>query len=177
MPLKLDQKYFKPSVIGAAIFLTFVIAVYSVDYAEKQQQHFVDVVKSSAAWDTLAVKNVRTGEMVRFDSLRGQPLVLVFFAGWSERSMSFLSAVEEHAKSRGGSGKVIGLLVKDQPDQIADFLTQHPDLTVANGTELYGALKVSGIPAAIVFGKEGKVRLAFTGDVKSRIPELFDGQP
>ncbi len=170
--MKLEQKYFYPFVGGITVFLLFVIAVYTFDYSEKQQEAFVTLVNTSGVLDTLHISTFDGSQFQLSDSLRKPVTVLVFWAGWSEKSIAFLKTVAasnpdpEHVE-------IIGLLVKDQPEEVRSVLQEIPGITWAVGTQLYGTLLVPGVPSAIAWRGPDHPVAVVAGNYPERIQRLF----
>jgi outer membrane lipoprotein-sorting protein/peroxiredoxin len=115
----------------------------------------------------------RDEEKVRLSSLRGRPVLLTFWATWSNVNKGLLPALQKLHDEFAQTGlTVVALNTWDQPDAMDDFLEKHPDLhltfwidpeenkekTVA--AQLYG---VTGIPTTYLIDADGKIVNAWFG--------------
>jgi hypothetical protein len=170
--MKLEQKYFLPFVAVITIFLLFVIAVYTFDYSEKQQASFMQKVQEKGILDTLHIVTIDSRRFILSDSMRKPATVLVFWAGWSEKSISFLKTVVENNPDTARF-EVIGLLVKDHPAEVQAIMHEIPGVTWAMGTAHYGSLLVPGVPSAISWQGGGKPVKAISGNNPDSVKVLF----
>ncbi len=75
MKLRIDSKYFTATIAGVSVFLLLVIAVYSVDYSDRQRTLFEATASQRTVLDTLNIQFYGAAEPVVFESFKGKPLL------------------------------------------------------------------------------------------------------
>ena len=121
-----------------------------------------------------------TGKRLRFDSLRGKPLVLNFWATWCPPCIEELPLLEAFYKLNAAKNwQVIGIAV-DNAKAVKQFLGKMPlsfPTPVAGlaGTELSRSLgNVSGgLPFTVVFDASGQVALRHMGKLSAAQVDRF----
>jgi thiol-disulfide isomerase/thioredoxin len=112
----------------------------------------------SSSFDTPA------GTRLELAGLRGQPLVLNFWATWCPPCVREMPALDRFAREFGPAGwRVVGLAA-DNAQPVRDFLTRTPvsyaiGLTGFDGIDLSRQLGnlSGGLPFTLVFGRSGTV--------------------
>ena len=105
------------------------------------------------------------GGQLAFDSLRGRPVLLNFWATWCPPCVEEMPMLDAFAQQQAGKGwHVVGLAI-DQPSSVRQFLARTPvrypiGLAGLEGTDLVRALGNTngGLPFTVVFGRDGTVR-------------------
>ncbi|MDO8419823.1 MAG: TlpA disulfide reductase family protein [Rubrivivax sp.] len=104
------------------------------------------------------------GGALAMASLRGQPLVLNFWATWCPPCIREMPEINRFQREFGARGwQVLGLAI-DRPQPVRDFLARTPvDYAIAmaglEGTELTRRLgnTSGGLPFTVVFDREGLI--------------------
>jgi peroxiredoxin len=126
----------------------------------------------------------RDEEKVRLSSLRGKPVLLTFWATWSNVNKSLLPALQKLQDAFAPTGlTVVALNSWDQPDAMDAFLEKHPDLHLtfwvdpednkekSVAAQLYG---VTGIPTTYLIDAEGKIVNVWFGYDEKILADLRD---
>jgi len=103
---------------------------------------------------------------VSFDSLRGQPALVNFWATWCEPCQAEHHVLQAGADRFGSQVQFVGIVYEDEPDRIKNFLSK-------NGGS-YPTLIDRGGKAAISYGVYG-VPETFFIDAKGRIIRKYEG--
>lgn len=105
------------------------------------------------------------GGVLSFDSLRGKPVLLNFWATWCPPCVEELPMIDRFFREQASNGwQVVGLAI-DQPSAVRKFLARAPvgfpvGLAGLQGTEWVRRLgnPGGGLPFTIVLGADGVVR-------------------
>ena len=137
--------------------------------AQERARQLADEAVSLFYQQTLPDAN---GEVFRFEQLRGQQVVVNFWATWCApcvEEMPELSALATEMQSTGTRFLGVGV---DSQDAIARFSRRIPvsyPLVVANATGAFLAAKfgnaVGGLPYTVVISPSGKVKKQILGRV------------
>lgn len=103
------------------------------------------------------------GSELQMASLRGQPLVLNFWATWCPPCVKELPQIDRfHTDFKAAGWRVVGLAV-DGPTPVREFLRKQPlgfpvGLAGLEGTDLSKRLgnSVGALPFTVVFGRDGR---------------------
>ncbi len=114
------------------------------------------------------------GEITRLVELRGQPVVLNFWATWCGPCVVEHPVLQTAARRYGEQVRFLGVIYHDQPSAIRDFLKRRaawgPSLIDA-GSEVAIRYGVYGAPETFFIDAEGIVAAKVTGALGPR--ELF----
>lgn len=119
------------------------------------------------------------GGELRFDTLRGKPLLLNFWATWCPPCVEELPMIDRFFREQAANGwQVVGLAI-DQPSAVRKFLQRTPvtfpnGLAGFQGTELGKALgnTTGGLPFTLVLDARGNVAARKMGKLE---PTDLDG--
>ena len=105
------------------------------------------------------------GEPVALAALKGQPLVLDFWASWCGPCRESLPELDALARRTPGV-RFFAVNVDDEPDEVQDELRarlslQLPMLT--RGEVLSRSLGVQMLPTTVLVGRDGRVAASFVG--------------
>jgi peroxiredoxin len=106
-------------------------------------------------------------ESVTLADLKGDVVVLDFWATWCGPCVASLPALDEFAKKHAAAGvKVFAVNVEEEKDRVAAFAKDRKlSLTMLLDTDgkIGQAYKAVAIPQTVVIGKDGNVRKVFVG--------------
>ena len=113
------------------------------------------------------------GGELAFESLRGKPLLLNFWATWCPPCVEEMPMLDAFFRENSGNGwQVVGLAI-DQPTSVRKFLTKTPvgypiGLAGLQGTELVKNLgnTAGGLPFTLVLDAGGAVAARKTGKLE-----------
>lgn len=105
----------------------------------------------------------------------GKPKLLNVWASWCLPCIA--EAPQLEALEQSGV-EIIGIAIRDRPEDIAEFLGQHGDPYVAIArddiSEVQLAIGSSGVPETFVVDGEGVIRHQHIGDIRAEhVPELL----
>jgi cytochrome c biogenesis protein CcmG/thiol:disulfide interchange protein DsbE len=108
-------------------------------------------------------------EELRLISLRGQPVVLNFWASWCDPCREEAPVLERFAAEYGPRGIVfLGVNVWDNPDKARAFLQEY-GITYRNGFDAGGGAAIdyglTGLPETFFVDREGRLVRKFIGPV------------
>lgn len=130
--------------------------------------------------DKVASKQLQpvNGSRVSLAEMRGQVVVLDFFATWCGHSKQHLPSVERIAKEDGPRGaKVIGLAVEEKESAVERFIKDqkitYPVATISD--PLFGSFVESrdvSVPQTLVYGRDGRLAAHFVGHSADQDAEI-----
>ncbi len=131
-------------------------------HIEAPSSRGTDSAAERALW-ALRFEQPAGGELVMAD-LRGQPLLLNFWATWCPPCIEEMPLLDRFQQDRQASGwRVVGLAV-DRLEPVQDFLAKHPmgfttGLAGMDGMNLSRSLGNTGgaLPFSAVFGRDGRL--------------------
>lgn len=142
---------------------------------------FGPAFSSAAAPDfTLTTRGGGQGKAVSLSQLRGQVVVLDFWASWCPPCRAAIPALERIHREYGPRGvAVIGINVSDNADPHEFMASMNATYTVLidNGTTARD-YKVKGIPTLVVIDREGNIRYresGFGGRTETEMRAAIDG--
>ncbi|WP_020402134.1 TlpA family protein disulfide reductase [Gracilimonas tropica] len=153
--MRLKQEQFVPFMIAVGILTMGIIVVSSFSFNNKQIRQFRENIVASDSLAIMPLKVVGTDSTIRIRDFNGQKSLLVFWASWSEKSVSMLDEIELlHAGQ--DSLTVIAALVKDAEESLNE-VKKYPHFIYTDGVHLYNHLKVPGFPSYILFDENSEV--------------------
>jgi len=171
--MRLDPKYFN-LFIGICAIITFFVILYSTfRYVDNQEDLFEETVHQ------IDIENRKLAQINHMDSLRvgdlkGNPVVIDFWATWSGKSKHMHKILSEIA-ARNPDLKIVAASVKDGEELIKQYIseTDYPFIYV-DGTELFHNLQVPGIPSQIVLKRDGTVSDMQVGEGAGELSEKIE---
>lgn len=119
------------------------------------------------------------GRTVRLSDLRGQPVVINFWASWCPPCRAEAPALESVAQIESAAGRTVflGINVRDQPDNARRFLADF-SITYPNGPDP-GIVEASyqgvGIPFTVFVAADGAVARTWIGPLdEQRLTTIID---
>ena len=109
-----------------------------------------------------------SGEELRLSALRGQPIILNFWASWCGPCQEEAPLLSELSTRQAAQGfKIVGVLFQEtSPERARQFVAAHrlryPN-TQDEGAEAAIAYGLTGIPDTFFIDRDGKVRAALRG--------------
>jgi len=111
-----------------------------------------------------------TGEPLQLSTLRGQVVILNFWASWCPPCRDETPLLEAAQDNLGDDVALVGMDIWDAEGAARDFLEQY-GVTYAVGHDDSGEVAVdygvSGVPETFVIDAEGQIVARFPGEVKS----------
>ena len=111
------------------------------------------------------------GRRVRLSDLRGQPVIINFWASWCPPCREEAPILQQFAaRHAGGDVVLLGIDVWDKEPDARAFLAEF-GLTYPNALDVEGSVSieygVSGVPETYVIGPDGRLLGKYTGPVES----------
>lgn len=105
----------------------------------------------------------------------GQPRLLNIWASWC---LPCIAEAPHLERLRREGAEIVGIAIRDRPEDVARFLAQHGNPYAAIGrddlSEVQLAIGSSGVPETFVIDGEGVIRYQHLGDVRaSDVPVLL----
>lgn len=152
--MRLDNRYFNLFIAVCAL-LTLVVIIYgSISYHQRQEATFRE---NAAAADLhqLEFEFLTDNQTLSLASLRGRPVVIHFWAGWSERSAAVHESLQR-IRQENPDLAVIAALVRDDEEELRNRIRSFGyDFYWVSGTGFYQELQVPGIPSQLLIGRDG----------------------
>jgi len=106
------------------------------------------------------------GQTVSLESLRGQPVIVNFWASWCMPCYQEHPVLTGAARSLQGRAHFLGVIYEDEPDNIRTFLRQegasYPSL-LDEGGKIAIAYGVYGVPETFIIDPAGKITAKHVG--------------
>ncbi len=119
---------------------------------------------------SIVARDVFTKEPVTLSSLKGQPVMLNFWATWCGPCRLEMPAMEEFQKETGGKVRIIALGGDsfEGPEKLAEFSKQLGlTFTIAyDGGEAAEKYRIIGLPTTFVIDKDGIIRYKHQGQAR-----------
>lgn len=138
-----------------------VIVISSFNFTNKQHERFVENVAESDSLTTMKMRVIGKKDSVRIADLEGRPSILVFWASWSEKSLSMLDEIQL-LQNTSDSLVVIAAMVKDAEESLPEE-RNYPRFIYADGAHFFNYLKVPGFPSYILFDAKSNVLTSRVG--------------
>ena len=110
---------------------------------------------------------VAKGRPIALRSLTGRPMLINFFASWCVPCVAEAPVLEE---LEGKGVPILGIAVRDRPDDVATFLRRHGNPFFAIGADPESqaqiALGSSGVPESFVVDSQGVIRHQHIGPIE-----------
>jgi cytochrome c biogenesis protein CcmG/thiol:disulfide interchange protein DsbE len=111
---------------------------------------------------------VPEGSSIALRSVTGKPLLINFFASWCVPCVAEAPLLEELQRK---GVPILGIAVRDRPDDIANFLQRHGNPFFAIGADPESqaqiALGSSGVPESYVVDSRGIIRHQHIGPIEA----------
>ena len=171
--MRVDPKHFNLFMLICAV-LTLIIIIYStVRYSQKQTEIFGENILYLTI-DTLALRSYTAPDSLYMKNLKGNPVVLQFWATWSEKSDEVNRFLRDY-QDKHDSLKVIFAAVRDADREIHDYLDAHRlSNHVVEGTDLFHQIETPGIPSQLFISKRGEVTAYHVGNELDEIERALD---
>ncbi len=155
--MRLDPKYFNIFVGTIGVFSIILIGYFTITYYSGQQAGFKERVGDGEELRKTSFEEIETGDSLKVDDLRGYPVLLDFWAPWSNRSMQAHRQITEIAENHPDL-KIISALVKDDENSFREYHSEHGyEFRFVHGTGVYEDFLVPGVPSYVMFDREGAV--------------------
>ncbi len=162
-----------PAVVGAAVvavvLIAFVVVLATREPAQDRQSEspLVGQLAPPLAGEAIAPAD-QVGTAFDLDRLRGQWVVVNFFATWCVpcrvEHPELIEWSEEHAEA--GDGSVVSVVFSDKPEDVADFFDENGgDWPVIDGEEVILDWAVAAVPESFLVAPDGVVAAKITGGV------------
>jgi cytochrome c biogenesis protein CcmG, thiol:disulfide interchange protein DsbE len=156
--------FFSPVTISLLVaLLVFVVIMGIALFRQNQVQPLTGEVAPSFTIETYG------GETIRSEDLRGQIVIINFWANWCAPCHVEAPALEQIQRDFADKGVVlIGMNWLDIESEAFSFIERY-DLTYRNAPDtdeqMYRAFRVQGMPETFVIGRDGKIVQLYIGAV------------
>ncbi|HLN64259.1 MAG TPA: TlpA disulfide reductase family protein [Symbiobacteriaceae bacterium] len=128
----------------------------------------------------ITAKDVNTGEIVRLSELKGQIVLLNFWATWCGPCRQEMPHLDQLQKEMAGKVRVIALGAdpREKPETLAAYAKDRQlSLTVAHdGGAASQVYQAYGLPASVFIDKNGFIRQRVTGAMTLEQMKMFISQ-
>lgn len=156
--MRLDPKYFNVIVGTAGAIAIVLIGIFTISYFSGQQSEFKEKVGDGSEFREMNFETIGDqNDKVSVADYAGQPVLVDFWATWSQRSQLPHEKLAELQREHPNL-VIISALVKDDHDAIAPYREEHDlDFIFVEGTDVYQEYLVPGIPAYLFFDSNGEI--------------------
>lgn len=163
MAFTIDPKYFNKFVFITGILCIITIIWGTLTYTENQQTRFEDGLGDGNSVSNLFFQTFEEKDSVSVSQFKGSPVILDFWATWSQRSAEAHSKLAELQRQHP-EYVIIAVSVKDNEEYISRYLKENNyNFIYADGTQAYQDLMVPGLPTQLIFDKDGVLKHVFVG--------------
>jgi thiol-disulfide isomerase/thioredoxin len=154
---------------GAVLALALALTVHGAIWSARNVEALRPVARGSLAPDFSLARIDGTAGSVALGALRGQVVVLDFWATWCPPCVEMIPVMDGVASTWAGRGVSFVGVNSDGGgatlDQIKAFMAAHPfSYPVVQDDGEVGALyRVEALPSIVVIGRDGRIRATFIG--------------
>ena len=149
--------------VASILALTLIVAPQSASADEPGPESLKGMPAPAFALKTV------DGKSVKLADLKGDVVVLDFWATWCPPCRASLPHIQKLADDKKLAEKGLKVLVvndREEKDKIQPFMAKnHYTFTVPMDTDgsTLAKYRISGIPTTFVIGRDGKIKAAFVG--------------
>lgn len=163
MAFSIHPKYFNKFIAVTGVLCLIAIFWGTLKYYGNQQERFEDGLGDGSEAAGMSFYRFEEGDSVSVSQYRGSPVILDFWATWSQRSAQAHARLDRLQRDYPGL-VIIALAVKDNEEYISRYVREHDyHFIYADGTRAYQDLIVPGLPTQLVFDRDGKLQHVFVG--------------
>lgn len=112
----------------------------------------------------------------RADFTDGKPKLLNIWASWC---LPCIAEAEQLEKLKEAGVEIVGIAIRDEPENVADFLDKYGNPYSRIGSDKISALMIelgaSGVPETYVIDGQGNIRYQHIGDIRAEhVPMLLE---
>lgn len=171
--MRLDPKYFNRFLGICAAITVAAIVLSTFYYASKQQTRFINHVAESTP-EEWRMYHYSEQDTVSMDRFSGRPVVVHFWATWSDMSME-LNRLLNRIKAENPELVVIAAATRDGDDLVKEYIENHShNFVYVDGTPLYQDLMVPGVPSQLYLDREGSVVDQLVGSDREELQEKIE---
>ncbi|MCH8567382.1 MAG: hypothetical protein LAT67_03930 [Balneolales bacterium] len=144
-----------------------MITFFNLRFMGSQQQKFVERIGDGSEIYALQFTSYETGQSLSPSDFSDMPVVLLFWATWSGRSLDAINYLSRVRAETGTDVMVIAIAVKDNREFIEEFFElENIRFEVVDGTEHYNEIRIPGLPSLLLYEPGGRlhgVKFGFSG--------------
>jgi thiol-disulfide isomerase/thioredoxin len=175
--MRLEQKYFIPFILGGAVITMIFIVFSSFNFKQQQENRFA---RFTTEYDSLLIVNhpqLTVSDSVSLGDYNDKPLLVVFWASWSDKSANMMSELAELSRNYNQLN-IVAALVKDATDSAMSEIPNYPFIYI-DGTVLFNELRVPGIPSYFILDENGNLintNVGYSSGEVEVIPEIISSR-
>jgi cytochrome c biogenesis protein CcmG/thiol:disulfide interchange protein DsbE len=166
----------KAALIVGALIVTPLLVVLALSFGKDPRAIDSPLVGKTAP--TFVLQDL-DGQLVSLEELRGQPVVLNFWATWCQPCVVEHPVLVASAQRYKGQARFIGVIYQDEPEDIRKFLSQRgswgPTLQDSDG-KVAIAYGVYGAAETFFISSEGVIARKVTGAIHPDVMTSILGQ-
>lgn len=156
--MRLNPKYFVPFLLSTAAFCVLAIVYFNVRFMDNQQIRFAETIGDGTEIMETGFSEFFGDESVFPEQFAGRPVIILFFASWSSRSLEARHEVIDVAAASEAEPVIILAAVKDDSAYLQEYKTDLSDgVRLVNATEFYNNARIPGLPALVAFYPDGEL--------------------
>ncbi|MEX0772458.1 MAG: TlpA disulfide reductase family protein [Balneolales bacterium] len=142
-----------------------MIAIFwgTIRYSENQQSRFEEGLGDGDEVSHMSFLQFGEEDSVSVSRHKGSPVILDFWATWSQRSAQAHGKLAELQRDHPEL-VIISVAVKDDEEYISQYISENNyNFIFADGTQAYQDLLVPGLPTQLMFDAKGKLKHVLVG--------------
>lgn len=162
--MRLDPKYFNVFLVIVAAIAAILIAVFTLSNRSAEKSDFRRRMFAQDSLQTVWWTKVQSDDSLRISDLKGQFVVLDFWANWSDASINSHNQLARIKSQYPDTLQVIAASVSLQKEKVNSYIEKHnfPFQFVA-GSQHFSEFDVPGLPAQMMYTPNGVLRHIFLG--------------
>lgn len=162
--MRIDPKYFNVFLVIVAAIAAILIAVFTLSNRSAEKSDFRDRMFAQDSLKTVWWNKVQSDDSVRISDLKGQFVVLDFWANWSDASIKSHNQLAQIKSKYPDNIQVVAASVGLQKEEVYSYIEKHkfPFQFVA-GSQYFSEFDVPGLPAQMMYTRDGELKHIFLG--------------
>jgi thiol-disulfide isomerase/thioredoxin len=162
--MRLDNKYFVPFIVVAALVTAVLIAYFTVSSQMSLRTSFRHRILVQDTLRHEAFPVLDGSDSLKVTDFNGKYVVLDFWATWSNFSQDSHEQLAQLASANPEDVEVLAAVVEDKRQEVSNYIRLNDfPFRFVNGTAVFNKYRVPGLPTQLVYSPDGELVSIFFG--------------